>query len=102
MALGKPVVSTAVGGVPELVQSAEDGFLTQVGTIDRLALWTMKLLDDSERRQQMGQRGARKVEAKFHLKHRVRFIENLYLEVLRRKRPSATSISAARPIADRQ
>jgi glycosyltransferase involved in cell wall biosynthesis len=82
MALGKPVVATAVGGIPEVVQPGQEGFLTPVGAIDELAAFTIQLLAEPERRRQMGQQGAGKVAENFHWQDRVRAMERLYLEVL--------------------
>ena len=82
MALRKPVVATAVGGIPEVVKNGDEGFLTHVSAVDELARCITKLLSDPQLRQRMGERGAAKVEEKFHIKHRVKFIEALYLEVL--------------------
>jgi glycosyltransferase involved in cell wall biosynthesis len=82
MALGKPVVATAVGGIPEVVQDGQEGFLTPVGAIDTLADHSLNLLADSQRRQQMGQYGAQKVARDFHWKDRVYLMERLYLEIL--------------------
>jgi glycosyltransferase involved in cell wall biosynthesis len=82
MALHKPVVATAVGGIPEVVKNGDEGFLTLVGAVDELASCTTKLLHDPQLRRRMGERGAAKVEEKFHIKHRVKFIEDLYLEIL--------------------
>lgn len=84
MALRKPVVATAVGGIPEVVKNGDEGFLTPVGAIDELPGCTTKLLGDPQLRRRMGERGAAKVEEKFHIKHRVKFIEELYWEILRR------------------
>ena len=85
MALAKPVVATAVGGIPEVVKNGDKGFLSNVGAVDELAGCTTKLLHDHQLRQRMGERGAAKVEEKFHIKYRVKFIENLYLEVLAKR-----------------
>jgi glycosyltransferase involved in cell wall biosynthesis len=82
LALGKPVVATPVGGIPELVQHGQEGFLAPVGAVEKLAEDTLKLLDDEPLRLQMGQRGAEKVAGRFHLKQRVQAIEALYLELL--------------------
>lgn len=82
MALRKPVVATAVGGIPEVVKNGDEGFLTVVGAVNELAGCTTKLLGDPQLRQRMGEQGAAKVEERFHIKHRVKFIEALYLEVL--------------------
>lgn len=86
MALAKPVVATSVGGIPEVVKNGDEGFLTLVGAVDELAGYATKLLGDPQLRQRMGERGAAKVEEKFHLKHRVKFIEELYLEILAERR----------------
>ena len=82
MTLGKPTVSTAVGGIPELIQPGKDGYLVPVNAIGQLADKTLLLLANPYHRSAMGQRGANKVETKFHLKHRVQFIEQLYREIL--------------------
>jgi glycosyltransferase involved in cell wall biosynthesis len=47
MALGKPVVATAVGGIPEIVRSGETGLLHAPGNVEELASAYMALLNDS-------------------------------------------------------
>ncbi len=84
MALGKPVVATAVGGIPELVRPGVDGLLAPVGAVDRLAAHALALLAEPERRQRMSHQAARRIEENFHLKDRVRFTENLYRALLSR------------------
>src|SRR5579864_6436253 len=46
MAAGLPIVSTAVGGVPELLQSGKEGFIVQPGSADGLSEAMMTLLYD--------------------------------------------------------
>lgn len=82
LALGKTAVATPAGGIPELVSHGQEGFLAPVGAVDELAGYTLKLLDEEQLRLQMGQRGAEKVAARFHLQKRVQRIEALYLELL--------------------
>jgi glycosyltransferase involved in cell wall biosynthesis len=82
MVLGKPVVATSVGGIPEVVKHGEEGLLTSMGAVGELAKFVFKLIGDSHLRLRMGQLGSRKVEQNFHLKDRVKFIEKLYLEIL--------------------
>ncbi len=36
MAMGKPVVASRVGGVPELVRDAQEGLLVEQGSIEQL------------------------------------------------------------------
>ncbi|HMR68241.1 MAG TPA: glycosyltransferase [Anaerolineae bacterium] len=82
MALARPVVATAVGGIPEVVTSGQEGFLTSVGDIDELVRHTIQLLNNPPLRQKMGQYGARKVAKEFHMHERIRAIEETYLQLL--------------------
>jgi glycosyltransferase involved in cell wall biosynthesis len=82
MALGKPVVSTAVGGIPEIVEVGQEGFLVPVGAADELVQRTMELLDDPDLRLEMGHRGSRRIEEQFDTRQRVRSMERLYLDIL--------------------
>ena len=82
MTLGKPVVSTAVGGVPEVLASSGAGFLAPVGAIDTLTSHLIRLLDDADLRSRMGAAGADRVESHYHVKRRVEALEHLYHEVL--------------------
>ena len=81
MTLGKPVVATAVGGIPEVIVDGQEGRLAPVGSVALLALHVKALLDDPEQRKSMGQRGASKIEAHFHIRQRVQEIEQVYDEV---------------------
>jgi len=83
MALGKPVVATSVGGIPDVVRSGSAGLLAPVGAIGELSDCVLRLLDDPTLRATMGSCGADRVESEHHTRRRVRDIENLYHEVLR-------------------
>jgi L-malate glycosyltransferase len=85
MSLGKPVVATAVGGIPEVITDGQEGRLAPVGAITQLAQLVKTLLDDATQRQLMGERGASKVEATYHIKQRVHAIEEVYEEVLQKR-----------------
>ena len=62
LALGRPVVSTRVGGIPELLEHGESGWLVSPGSVDSLARGIEALLDAPlERRAEMGARGASRV-----------------------------------------
>jgi glycosyltransferase involved in cell wall biosynthesis len=82
MALGKAVVSTRVGGIPEVLDAGAAGLLAEVGAIEDLSNCVMRLLDDAELRHRMGTAGARRVESDYHVQRRVRAIEHLYQKVL--------------------
>ena len=65
MASGKPIVSTRRGGPSETVLEGETGFLVDPGDARALADRVIRLLNDPERRQQMGVAGRARVEALF-------------------------------------
>ena len=82
MALGKAVVCTAVGGIPEVVQEGAQGFLAPVGAVDDLAGHTQRLLADAPLRAAMGRGGGQTVEGGFHCRDRIRRVEEVYRELL--------------------
>ena len=45
MAFKKPVISTYVAGIPELIQSGENGWLVPAGDVNQLILAIRQLLD---------------------------------------------------------
>ena len=65
MAVGRPVVATRVGGVPDLVEDSVTGFLTAPGESDALGDCMEHLLRDSELRTRMGSRGREVARARF-------------------------------------
>ena len=83
MAIGKPVVSTDVGGIPEVLHHGVSGLLARTGAISDLADHVLRLLDSPSLRAEMGTRGAATIESSYHARGRIRTIENLYHEVLR-------------------
>jgi len=56
MACEVPVIASRVGGVPEVVEDGETGFLSEVGDVEKMANDAGKLLADPELRSKMGQR----------------------------------------------
>jgi glycosyltransferase involved in cell wall biosynthesis len=84
MAAGLPVVSTAVGGVPELVRDRETGLLVPSEDAEALAQAMQALVDDPVRRQAMGAVARQYAMAHFDIRHTVRGYEQLYESLLNR------------------
>jgi glycosyltransferase involved in cell wall biosynthesis len=84
MAAGLPVVSTAVGGVPELVREGETGLLVPSEDAAALAQAMQALVDDPVRRQAMGAAARQHAVAHFDIRHTARGYEQLYETLLRR------------------
>ncbi len=49
MACGIPVVSSSVGGLPELIIHNETGFIAEIGDVDRMAKYTIDLLTNERK-----------------------------------------------------
>ena len=56
MACELPVIASRVGGLPEVVDDGETGFLSPVGDVDKMANDAVRLLNDKKLRRQMGRR----------------------------------------------
>jgi len=82
----KPVVATAVGGVPELVVDGITGLLVPPAQPDRLAEAISVCLRNSDKAQQMGQAGYQKVRSEFSFESQSRRLEAIYANVLRNGR----------------
>jgi glycosyltransferase involved in cell wall biosynthesis len=65
LAAGVPVVATAVGGTPEVIDEGVQGFLVPPGDPGALADRILRLLGSDSLRRQMGERGRQRVREKF-------------------------------------
>ena len=60
-----PVVASNVGGLKELISNGKEGYLTNVGAIDKIAYYTIKILQDSELQKKLGKNARKKVLKKY-------------------------------------
>jgi len=65
MALGKPVVASRVGGIPDLIQDGQNGFLFEVGNSKELAEKLRILLNNKTLAVEMGKKGQELIQSKF-------------------------------------
>ena len=85
MAAGKPVVATAVGGVPELVDEGKTGFLVPPQAPDALAGAILRLARDPELRKRMGEVARKRALERFDIRQTAQAYGELYLKLLTRK-----------------
>jgi len=78
MASGLPIVSTAAGGVPELIENGEDGFLVQLGDVKGLSDSMTLLLKNPETRGLFGTAAARRARDNFDVPVMIRAYEDMY------------------------
>jgi len=84
MALGRPIVTTSVGGIPEIVEDGRDAVLVPPGDAASLAGAIGRLLDDPAERLRLGSEAAARQAAQFSFEEMTRRVERLYLELLGR------------------
>ncbi|MBN1895365.1 glycosyltransferase family 4 protein [bacterium] len=81
-ALGKPVIGSAVGGIPELVVHGRTGLLFQPGDAETLSRHILYLLDHPSLAVQMGRRARRRAEALFGPENHYHAMMRIYRDLL--------------------
>jgi glycosyltransferase involved in cell wall biosynthesis len=81
-ALGKPIVATAVDGVPEILEDKKTGLLVRPGDTSALAAAVIELLKDKDEARRLSETARTLVPPRFPLRRMVDQTENLYLDVL--------------------
>ncbi|HET9423040.1 MAG TPA: glycosyltransferase family 4 protein, partial [Nocardioides sp.] len=82
MATGLPVVTTAVGGIPEVVREGVDGLLCPAGDEGALVVALAALADDRDLRSGMGRSGRARIESGYTVGHCVDGLLKVYDEAL--------------------
>lgn len=82
MALGKPVVATNVGGIREIVQDGQTGYLVPPGQPDALASRMIRLLEDQPLSREMAKMARKRVEANFSMKRMIYGLDQLYRKLV--------------------
>ena len=81
LALGRPVISTAIAGIPELVEDGASGWLVPAGSIDSLARRMSEALAASPLElARMGREGARRVAQQHDVKQEARKLIALFTQ----------------------
>lgn len=83
MLLGKPVVASAAGGVPELIRDGETGFLFAPGDADGLAHCLVRLMQDEGLRRAIGERAREWASDAFSMERHVEAFSVLYEDLKR-------------------
>ena len=86
MSMQCAVVSTAVGGIRDVIQDGENGFLVEPCRPDRLARVTSSLLASPQALERCGEAARRTVEQRFSIRRMTRELEATYLDVVSRYR----------------
>jgi N-acetyl-alpha-D-glucosaminyl L-malate synthase BshA len=82
MACDVPVISSSVGGLPELQVHGETGYIAEIGDIDRMAKYAVELLTNEAKRRQFGAAGRIRAVENFDVGKIVSQYEEYYTECL--------------------
>lgn len=95
MAVGVPVVASAVGGIPSVVQDGRDGLLVSPGRIEELTGAVEKVMKDDVLRKKLSKKGRERIREKYDIKAWTRKMENEYLGLCGRGNNSGTKAREA-------
>jgi len=85
MALGKPVIASRVGGLRELVEDGENGFLVDPGDPAMIASRLRRLLADRTFRENLGKKAQQRVFSNYEISGRVRELERIWSDMVIRR-----------------
>jgi glycosyltransferase involved in cell wall biosynthesis len=95
MAGAAPIVATAVGGVPELIEDGVHGLMVRPEDPRDLAAAMQRLLEDRALARRLGEAARERQRANFDLDVVVRLLEDLYLELFAGSRRAPARARAA-------
>lgn len=82
MACGVPCIGTNVGGIPEVIDDGNTGYICELGDIETIAAKSTALLSNPSLHQQFSEQAVMTVKSKFRAETIVRQYEQLYLKLL--------------------
>ncbi len=81
MAMGKPVLTTRVGSIPDLIDHDETGLLVPAKNVKAIAENLERLITDKELRHRLGQNARALVLNKYSIKENILGLERLYQDM---------------------
>jgi len=82
MACGLPVISSSVGGLPELVRHNECGYIAEIGDVERMAKYTLDLLSNEKKYEIFSQNAENRAKKNFDKSIIVPLYEKHYEQIL--------------------
>ncbi len=82
MACGVPVISSSVGGLPEVVLHNQTGYIAEIGDVERMAKYAIDLLTNETKHRLFAAAGRKRAEELFNVNKIVDEYEHYYEHVL--------------------
>lgn len=88
-AYGKPVIATAVGGIPDVVEDGKDGWMVPAGDSHALAVALQMAWERYSALSSMGAAGRVKVKTQYSAERIGKLVDDLYCAVMTRQKPQS-------------
>jgi len=82
MAAGLPIITTSVGGIPDIVKENENGIFVKPGDVNDLATKIIFLLENSELKNRMSKINRKKAETMYDIPIYMKKLNSIYDQVL--------------------
>jgi L-malate glycosyltransferase len=82
MSCGLPVISSSVGGLPELISHNETGFIAEIGDVDRMAKYAVDLLSNDKKYKLFSKNARNRAVNNFDKSKIIPIYEEFYKSVL--------------------
>jgi len=87
LACGTPCVAFCIGGMPDMIEHQQNGYLAQPYEVEDLTKGIVWVLENQERHQKLCERARAKVENEFTLELQTSRYASLYKQILEQKTP---------------
>jgi N-acetyl-alpha-D-glucosaminyl L-malate synthase BshA len=82
MSCSLPVISSSIGGLPELIVHGETGYIAEIGDVERMAKYAIDLLTNNQKYKIFSENSRNRAVEKFNLEKITDNYENYYQEIL--------------------
>lgn len=82
LSMGKPIIGSNIGGIPELIENNKNGFLYKYNDINALSKIINKLFSDKKLRNKLGKQAREIAEEKYNIENYYKKLENIYKELI--------------------
>ena len=81
MSYSLPVITTDVGGIPEIIQNKNNGIMVKPGNNDEIKNAIKKIIENNEFRKEISENAYETILEKFNFKHYEEFLDKLYKQI---------------------
>jgi len=82
MSCGLPVISSSIGGLPELIVHGETGYIAEIGDIERMAKYAVDLLTSESKYKYFSENSRKRAVEKFNINAITQMYEHYYYKTL--------------------